>query len=95
MNAPKVNEYDYINFWIATQKVYSCTEAERVQSESTAAAHDAITRLLQCIEPSTAHLEIGSPLALVAMRQSWRSSVMLFVPIYRLLVFCSTQLRNS
>jgi hypothetical protein len=57
MNAPKVNEYDYINFLIATQKAYSCTEAERVQPESTAAAaHDAITRLLHRMEPSTAQL---------------------------------------
>ncbi len=54
MNRSKFNEYDYINFLIATQKAYSCLEAERVQPESTdAAAHDAITRLLHRIEPST------------------------------------------
>ncbi len=53
MNRPKVNEYDYINFLIATQKGYSCVEAERVQPESEqAAAHDAITRLLHRMEPS-------------------------------------------
>jgi len=53
MNPPKVNEYDYINFLIATQKAYSCTEAERVQPESdNPPAHDAITRLLHRIEPS-------------------------------------------
>lgn len=57
MNPPKVNEYDYINFLIATQKAYSCTEAERVQPESeNAAAHDAITRLLHRMEPSTEQL---------------------------------------
>jgi hypothetical protein len=57
MNPPKVNEFDYINFLIAAQKVYSCTEAERVQPESTnAAAHDAITRLLHRMEPSTEQL---------------------------------------
>ena len=57
MNPPKVNEYDYINFLIAAQKAYSCTEAERVQPESEkAAAHDAITRLLHRMEPSSEQL---------------------------------------
>jgi hypothetical protein len=54
MNPPKVNEYDYINFLIAAQKTYSCTEAERVKPESAnAAAHDAVTRLWHRMEPST------------------------------------------
>ena len=53
MNPPKVNEYDYINFLIATQKAYTCMEAERVQPESAnAPTHDAITRLLHRMEPS-------------------------------------------
>lgn len=57
MNPPKVNEYDYINFLIATQKAYSCTEAERVQPESdNPPAHDAITRLLHRMEPTTEKL---------------------------------------
>lgn len=57
MNPPKVSEYDYINFLIATQKAYTCTEAERVQPESAnAAAHDAITRLLHRMEPSAEDL---------------------------------------
>ena len=56
MNPPKVNQYDYINFLIATQKAYSCTEAERVQPESNPAAHDAITRLLHRMEPSSDQL---------------------------------------
>jgi putative transposase len=57
MNPPKINEYDYINFLIAAQKVYSCTEAERVQPEADkAAAHDAITRLLHRMEPSSDQL---------------------------------------
>lgn len=57
MNPPKFNEYDYIHFLIAAQKAYSCTEAERVQPASThAAAHDAITRLLHRMEPSTQQL---------------------------------------
>ena len=54
MNPPKYNEYDYINFLIATQKAYSGTEAERVQPESAnPPAHDAITRLLHRMEPSS------------------------------------------
>lgn len=57
MNPPKVSEADYINFLIAAQKAYSCVEAERVQPESAnAAAHDAITRLLHRMEPSTPRL---------------------------------------
>jgi len=57
MNPPKVNEYDYINFLIATQKAYSCVEAERVQPETAnSPAHDAITRLLYRMEPSAAAL---------------------------------------
>lgn len=52
MNPPKYNEYDYINFLIATQKAYSGMEAQRVQPESAnRAAHDAITRLLHRMEP--------------------------------------------
>jgi len=47
MNPAKVNEYDYINFLIGTQQVYSCTEAERVQPDAeNGPAHDAVTRLL-------------------------------------------------
>lgn len=57
MNPPKVNENDYINFLIATQKAYSCVEAERVQPESTnSASHDAINRLLHRMEPSSEQL---------------------------------------
>jgi putative transposase len=53
MNPPKYNEYDYINFLIATHKAYSGTEAQRVQPESdNPPAHDAITRLLHRMEPS-------------------------------------------
>ncbi len=47
MKKEKVNEYDYIQFLIGTQKVYSCTEAERVQpDEENGPSHDTITRLL-------------------------------------------------
>lgn len=57
MNPPKVNEYDYIDFLIGTQQVYSCTEAARVQPEiEDGPAHDAITRLIQRLFPSTDRL---------------------------------------
>jgi DDE superfamily endonuclease len=57
MNPPKINEYDYIDFLIGTQQVYSCTEAARVQAEvEDAPAHDAITRLIQRLFPSTERL---------------------------------------
>lgn len=57
MNAPKCNEFDYINFLIATPKVYSCTEAARVQPENASLpAHDSFTRLLQRLEPSSDEL---------------------------------------
>ena len=52
MNKPKCNEYDYIQFLIATQKAYSCTEAARVQPEGDQRpAHDAVTRLVHRLEP--------------------------------------------
>jgi hypothetical protein len=48
MNPPKFDEYDYINFLIATPKVFSCTEAERVQPDGeNSPSHDAITRFLR------------------------------------------------
>lgn len=53
MNPPKYTAIEYINFLIATQKAYSCTEAERVQQTmESAAAHDAINRLLHRLEPN-------------------------------------------
>jgi len=54
MNPPKCDEYDYINFLIATPRVYSCTEAARVQPEQEdPPAHDALTRLLHRLEPDS------------------------------------------
>lgn len=48
MNKPKCNEYDYINFMIAAQTVFSTTEASRSHPEGEGkVAHDAYTRLLQ------------------------------------------------
>ncbi len=54
---PKVDEVDYIQFLIAAQKVYTCTEAASCQSgtkhSQAAAAHDAFTRLLARRPPDT------------------------------------------
>jgi len=57
MNPPKVTEYDYIDFLIGTQRVYSCTEAERVNPQGAAGpAHDAYTRQLHRLLPTTQRL---------------------------------------
>ena len=57
MNPPKCIAEDYINFIIATPRVVTATEAERVQPESTnAPRHDAFTRLLQRLEPDPEQL---------------------------------------
>lgn len=54
MNPPKCNESDYINFLIATQKVFSCTEAGKVQPDtSDAPSHDSVNRLLYRLCPDT------------------------------------------
>ena len=57
MNKAKVTEYDYIDFLIGTQRVYSCTEAERVQpDEAGGPSHDAFTRHLHRLFPNTDRL---------------------------------------
>jgi len=57
MNPPKYNQYDYIDFLIGTQRVYSCTEAARVQPEQAdPPAHDSITALLHRLIPGTERL---------------------------------------
>lgn len=53
MNAPKVTDLDYIQFLIAAQGVYTCTEAARCAVN---ASHDAYTRLLSRLPPDTAAL---------------------------------------
>ncbi len=53
MNAPKVTDIDYIQFLIAAQRVYTCTEAARCAE---IASHDAYTRLLSRLPPDTAAL---------------------------------------
>ena len=58
MNPPKVSDVDYIQFLIAAQRVYTCTEAARCAE---VASHDAFTRLLTRLPPDTAALwqEVG------------------------------------
>ena len=57
MNSPKYTAIEYINFLIATQKAYSCSEAERVQPTiGSRASHDAINRLLHRLEPDSNEL---------------------------------------
>jgi len=57
MNPAKYTGIEYINFLIATQKVYSCSEAERVQPlTDSSASHDAINRLLHRVEPNPEEL---------------------------------------
>jgi DDE superfamily endonuclease len=52
MNHAKVTDLDYINFLVASPVVFSCTEAARVQPDRPRrAAHDALTRLLQRLDP--------------------------------------------
>ena len=57
INPPKCTEYDYIDFLIGTQRVYSCLEAERVQPpDKQTPSHDSINRLLYRLEPGSAPL---------------------------------------
>jgi len=54
MNAPKCTEYDYINFLVAAQQVFSAVEAARSHPESEdRPAHDAYTRVLQRLPPDS------------------------------------------
>lgn len=54
MNPRKVDEYDYIQFLVAAQRVFSAVEVAKVVSgEEHAPAHDAYTRLLQRIPPDS------------------------------------------
>ncbi|GIV20091.1 MAG: hypothetical protein KatS3mg023_1842 [Armatimonadota bacterium] len=47
MNPPKCDDTDYIHCLIASQRVFTCTQAARCQPDTQGtAAHDAFTRLL-------------------------------------------------
>ena len=52
MNQARCNEFDYINFLVASPSIASCTEAAKVQPiKPIAPAHDSFTRLLTRLEP--------------------------------------------
>ena len=53
MNPAKCDAVDYIQFLVAAQKRFTCSEAARCQPESQAPAHDAFTRLLRRQPPGT------------------------------------------
>lgn len=54
MIAPKWTEYDYINFLVAAQQVFSAVEVARSHpDEEQPPAHDAYTRLLQRLPPDS------------------------------------------
>jgi hypothetical protein len=56
-NLPRCNDEDYINFLIAAQKQFTCTEAARSQPDessiSNPPAHDSFTRFLQRLPQDT------------------------------------------
>jgi len=57
MNPPRCTDLDYINFLIAAQKAFTCTEAARCQPDKPSApAHDAFTHLLKRQPPDTGAL---------------------------------------
>ena len=57
MNDKRCSEEDYIDFLIGTPKVYTCTEAARVQPDrAKPPSHDSLTRLLQNEEISSEKL---------------------------------------
>jgi len=57
MNAPKVHALDYIQFLLAAQRVFTCTEAAGCQpTQPDPPAHDAFTRLLTRQPPDTVAL---------------------------------------
>ncbi len=52
LNVIKCHDTDYIDFLIASPKLFSCTEAAKVQPEAiNPPAHDSFTRLLLRLEP--------------------------------------------
>jgi putative transposase len=61
MNAPKTTDENYIDFLIATPKVCSAVEAAKVQPVGpNTPAHDAFTRLLHRLEPTSDTLWVES-----------------------------------
>lgn len=54
LNPPKCDDFDYINFLLASVDVFTCTEAARCHEDRVnSPSHDAFTRLLQRQPPDT------------------------------------------
>jgi len=54
INPPKCTDLDYINFLIASSRVFSCTEASKCSYlDSSSPAHDSFIRLLPRQPPDT------------------------------------------
>ena len=54
INPAKCNEFDYINFLIASSRVFSCTKTSKCSfSDSNSPAHDSFNRLLDRQPPDT------------------------------------------
>ena len=54
INPVKCTEHDYINFLIASSRVFTCTEASKCSFlDSSSPAHDSFTRLLGRQPPDT------------------------------------------
>jgi len=65
MNFAKYNDEDYINFLIASQKSFKCTEAARCDpaDDQHRPAHDSVNRMLERLPQSTEALwEEAKPL---------------------------------
>ena len=51
MNSAKCDDHDYINFMIAAQRAFSCTEAARCQpTEDKAASHEVLLVYVDVIQ---------------------------------------------
>jgi len=56
INPAKCTEYDYINFLVASLRVFSCTEVSKCSFlDSNSPAHDSFTRLLGRQPPDINH----------------------------------------
>lgn len=54
MNSPRCTPHDYLQFLLAAQRVFTCSEAARCQpARERAGSHDAFTRLLRRQSPDT------------------------------------------
>ena len=74
MNSAKCDDHAYINFMIAAQRAFSCTEAARCQpTEDKAASHDAFTRLLTRQPPPSDNICKARSISSTQLRKSYLS----------------------